>query len=806
MTRRPSRLTLLETSGQKLDVRAHQRTGLVSLLLLVTETTKQSSAGLERSFKVTGSRFSKDVDLDQVGLKSTLQWRDRLHEQWVGVLHVQVHETHHSHTCENTLDSTLELFQIVILDGSDGQLGLSLPLQSVRRLQVLESGEIVLFNNQPSRIEVNTQSEQSTRNVQDSHVKKDGWVFEVKFTRNLHHTQHEHKVGHGRIHNEGKMSRWTKNKIFKGGLGNLAEVFELVDHTESVVDLHSSLDLLTRFKTSIGGCVSAKARAIRSRVFFLTSRRGQDKVSSFVHTGKSKPNLDFVSSRQLDSWRNAISCPSIRSGLIRIILFKPLLFVTMVEFFDSSATSAAPKVSTLLPAPPPEVNPWKKSTSPQHTGSLNQDISTTRTPITARSEEPPTTQSIPKAKKTGKEKWVPLEAEILVSSPTKSKNKNQNGNSKRKENKQTQVKRTGKKKTTKSPNQLDEKQGPGDAALVGNNLDTNGATDKIPEGSDDKNLTKLVAQLSIDTPQGPDTAPPSSYSLSTLDNGISADTSSKADFEAQGSDPRFIQHQRNKSFNGGGFRYNRKSRNAYPRPNSNIPSLPPYPMIPSAPYYIPYYMPPGTPYGMAVSPSSSRRNSQFNSQSTSRGSPSATNDLGPASVSNDRASQKDSSSSTPMGSPVPMYGDPGAYFGMYSGMPPPAASSGSTSPVPYYAPYYISPPGMGSPVVRPPPQYIIPADDKVGRLTRQLEYYFSVENLLKDIYLRRHMDSDGYVSVAFIGGFSRVKILSDGNAELIFEALERSELLQVEGSGESSKVRLRNGWEQWVFSEDQREQ
>jgi hypothetical protein len=37
------------------------------------------------------------------------------------------------------------------------------------------------------------------------------------------------------------------------------------------------------------------------------------------------------------------------------------------------------------------------------------------------------------------------------------------------------------------------------------------------------------------------------------------------------------------------------------------------------------------------------------------------------------------------------------------------------------------------------------------------EYYFSVENLCKDLYLRRQMDNEGYVLLSEIAQFNRVK-------------------------------------------------
>ena len=50
------------------------------------------------------------------------------------------------------------------------------------------------------------------------------------------------------------------------------------------------------------------------------------------------------------------------------------------------------------------------------------------------------------------------------------------------------------------------------------------------------------------------------------------------------------------------------------------------------------------------------------------------------------------------------------------------------------------------------------------------EYYFSTENLLKDFYLRRQMDDDGWIAVNLLANFRRVRIHTGTvNTELIVE-------------------------------------
>ncbi|CAG8460426.1 1243_t:CDS:2 [Paraglomus occultum] len=80
-------------------------------------------------------------------------------------------------------------------------------------------------------------------------------------------------------------------------------------------------------------------------------------------------------------------------------------------------------------------------------------------------------------------------------------------------------------------------------------------------------------------------------------------------------------------------------------------------------------------------------------------------------------------------------------------------------------------------------------------ILQQVEYYFSVENLCKDIFLRTNMDLEGYVDVSLLAGFNRVKNLTTDEA-LVREALLYSHILEVNGD----KVRKREGWDFWLLS------
>ncbi|KAF1915159.1 hypothetical protein BDU57DRAFT_264160 [Ampelomyces quisqualis] len=88
----------------------------------------------------------------------------------------------------------------------------------------------------------------------------------------------------------------------------------------------------------------------------------------------------------------------------------------------------------------------------------------------------------------------------------------------------------------------------------------------------------------------------------------------------------------------------------------------------------------------------------------------------------------------------------------------------------------------------------------MSMITTQVEYYFSVDNLLKDMYLRRRMDSQGFVPLEFIAAFNRIKHLSS-DIELIKLVCQQSSVVQYRtGEDGQDRLRRREGWEQWVLN------
>ncbi|CAB3407353.1 unnamed protein product [Caenorhabditis bovis] len=78
------------------------------------------------------------------------------------------------------------------------------------------------------------------------------------------------------------------------------------------------------------------------------------------------------------------------------------------------------------------------------------------------------------------------------------------------------------------------------------------------------------------------------------------------------------------------------------------------------------------------------------------------------------------------------------------------------------------------------------AAERRVQLKKQLEYYFSRENLMTDRYLRCQMDTEMYVPISVIAGFRKIVQLTD-DYDLIVECLRESNVVEVDELGE--KVR-----------------
>ncbi|CAG2257977.1 LARP1 [Mytilus edulis] len=77
---------------------------------------------------------------------------------------------------------------------------------------------------------------------------------------------------------------------------------------------------------------------------------------------------------------------------------------------------------------------------------------------------------------------------------------------------------------------------------------------------------------------------------------------------------------------------------------------------------------------------------------------------------------------------------------------------------------------------------------------KQIEYYFSEDNLQRDFFLRRRMDKEGWIPISLIASFHRVQALTQDVA-LIIKSLKESEVLEV--PEDALKVRGRITPDKW---------
>ncbi|WOL14714.1 la-related protein 1A isoform X2 [Canna indica] len=80
-----------------------------------------------------------------------------------------------------------------------------------------------------------------------------------------------------------------------------------------------------------------------------------------------------------------------------------------------------------------------------------------------------------------------------------------------------------------------------------------------------------------------------------------------------------------------------------------------------------------------------------------------------------------------------------------------------------------------------------------ANIVKQIEYYFSDENLQKDHYLISLLDEQGWASITNIADFNRVKKMTT-NIPLILDALRSSSLVEIQ----DNKIRRRGNWSKWI--------
>ncbi|CAI7609937.1 unnamed protein product [Penicillium glandicola] len=118
----------------------------------------------------------------------------------------------------------------------------------------------------------------------------------------------------------------------------------------------------------------------------------------------------------------------------------------------------------------------------------------------------------------------------------------------------------------------------------------------------------------------------------------------------------------------------------------------------------------------------------------------------------------------------------------------------------------------GYPAVNSAPMSAVPYQQQyvepfslMNMLSMQLEYYFSVDNMCKDMFLRKQMDSQGFVPLNVLASFKRVKSLTE-DFELLRHVSRQLRYVECQtGEDGIDRLRPREKWQQWVLPVDQRE-
>lgn len=131
---------------------------------------------------------------------------------------------------------------------------------------------------------------------------------------------------------------------------------------------------------------------------------------------------------------------------------------------------------------------------------------------------------------------------------------------------------------------------------------------------------------------------------------------------------------------------------------------------------------------------------------------------------------------------------------------------------PAFSPYPNSAFEYGTmPQMSPAAQYspyisqMMPQMMLMNSVAGQLNYYFSVDNLCKDMYLRKHMDSQGFVPLKLIADFKRMKDLTT-DSDIIKSIAVQSPEYEVRTNPEGQHLlRKSEAWEKFVLAIDDRD-
>lgn len=465
----------------------------------------------------------------------------------------------------------------------------------------------------------------------------------------------------------------------------------------------------------------------------------------------------------------------------------------------TSTITSTPSSSKLQPAPAPLVSAWGKksgsiSTSstkapqngiqkehwPSAEAALEAAATKDATKDAPVAASKPASTPAPKVKSTGKEKWVPFEATIVLPSASGNNNKKKNNNNNNNNNNSNNKKKQGQGK------QQQQNKGGKDGKGKKSSPDGNNKSQSKNAGEKNADITKEIGDLTIHDKDNEKngngfkegSAPLDPLEKSTGSSNVNKDTTNQQDTQASGSEveqgntsPQFNSasqhHQQNhnkkkfqhrnsepanqynnnqqyQNYNNhkGGRRYNQNNKNNFNNFRHSVAGASNYPNVP-------FLVNPAYNYGYMPIVAPPLNYSGVNYQA-------------PGSRSNSASPAKDE-----LNPFVPLNNGAGA----------PTAG--------------VYPQAIGFPYVEDPLMLIV----------NQVNYYFSTENLVKDLYLRKQMNSQGFVPLKKLIEFNRLKTLTGGDIQQLNIALNYLPHLEVQ----NGKIRVSLNWSNWILPFDQRD-
>lgn len=82
-------------------------------------------------------------------------------------------------------------------------------------------------------------------------------------------------------------------------------------------------------------------------------------------------------------------------------------------------------------------------------------------------------------------------------------------------------------------------------------------------------------------------------------------------------------------------------------------------------------------------------------------------------------------------------------------------------------------------------------------ITTSREFYFSVNNLCRDVFLRMRMNREGWVPLHVVCSFNKMKQLT-ADKKLVLDSI-KSLSTKLEVDEDKQRMRLKDDWAMWVF-------